>query len=211
MSGKTSNCPSCGAPVKFAWSSAVQTACPFCKSILVRHDVDLEKVGEVADLPEDASPIQIMTSGQVDNLAFTVIGRIRYEWAQGGWNEWHLLFNNQRSGWLSDAQLEYAVSMVAAPPVKFPEAKQIKRGQAYQFNGAEFVVTHKTKARYIGFEGELPFRTDDRSEMVFADLRTTDGRFATIDYSEDPPLFFAGRFVTFDELRLQGLREFEGW
>lgn len=211
MSGRTSNCPACGAPVKFAWSSAVQSACPYCKAILVRHDVDLEKVGEVADLPQDASPIQLMASGQVDNLAFTVIGRIRYEWAQGSWNEWHLLYNNQRTGWLSDAQLEYAVSMLAAPPVQFPNAKQIKRGQSFQFNGAEFVVTHKTKARYIGFEGELPFRTDDRSEMVFADLRTTDGRFATIDYSENPPLFFLGRFVTFDELKLQGLREFEGW
>lgn len=177
----------------------------------MRHDVDLEKVGEVADLPQDASPIQLMASGQVDNLTFTVIGRIRYEWAQGSWNEWHLLYNNQRTGWLSDAQLEYAVSMLAAPPVQFPNAKQIKRGQSFQFNGAEFVVTHKTKARYIGFEGELPFRTDDRSEMVFADLRTTDGRFATIDYSENPPLFFLGRFVTFDELKLQGLREFEGW
>lgn len=211
MNGRTASCPGCGAPVKFAWSSAVQTACPYCKAILVRHDVDLEKVGEVADLPEDASPIQLMTSGQLDNLAFTVIGRIRYEWAQGSWNEWHLLFSNQRSGWLSDAQLEYAVSMVAAPPAPFPPANQLKRGQTFQLNNAQFMVTHMTKARYVGFEGELPFRTDERDEILFADLRTHDGRFATIDYSEEPPLLFMGRFVTFDELKLQGLREFEGW
>lgn len=211
MSGRTASCPGCGAPVKFAWSSAVQTACPYCKAILVRHDVDLEKVGEVADLPQDASPIQIMTSGQVDNRAFTVIGRIRYEWEQGSWNEWHLLFNDQNSGWLSDAQLEYAVSYAAAPPVKFPPAGEIRRGQTFRLNDADFVVTHLTKARYIGFEGELPFRTDQRDEILFVDLRTHDGRFGTIDYSEEPPLLFLGRAVGFDELKMQGLREFEGW
>ena len=46
---------------------------------------------------------------------------------------------------------------------------------------------------------------------TFADLRTPDARFATIDYSEHPPLFFAGEFVAFDGLQMQGLREFEGW
>jgi len=168
-------------------------------------------VGEVADLPADASPIQLMASGQVDNFSFTVIGRIRYEWEQGSWNEWHLLYNNQRSGWLSDAQLEYAISVLTPPPFQLPNPRQIKRGQSFSFHGADFIVTHKTKARYAGFEGELPFRTDDRSETVFADLRSYDGRFATIDYSENPPLLFTGRFVTFDELKLQGLREFEGW
>jgi hypothetical protein len=36
-------------------------------------------------------------------------------------------------------------------------------------------------------------------------------RFATVDYSESPPLFFTGEFVDFDALALAGLREFDGW
>src|SRR5712671_322400 len=63
MSAPAANCPNCGAPIVFRWSSAVQTTCEFCHSILVRTDVDLEKVGEVADLPPDASPIQIGSEG----------------------------------------------------------------------------------------------------------------------------------------------------
>jgi hypothetical protein len=42
-------------------------------------------------------------------------------------------------------------------------------------------------------------------------MRTGDGRFATIDYSEDPPLLFTGEAVEFDDLKLRSLREFEGW
>ena len=59
MSQPAANCPSCGAPVQFRWSSAVQTVCPFCHSILVRADLDLKNVGKVADLPPDPSPISL--------------------------------------------------------------------------------------------------------------------------------------------------------
>ncbi len=208
---RAANCPACGAPVTFAWSSAVQTACPFCRAILVRHDVDLTKVGEVADLPPDASPIQLMTEGVFDNRRFTVIGRIRYEWEQGNWNEWHLLFNDQTSGWLSDAQADYAVSFLTASPVAFPAAGELPVGRVFQFGDAQFQVTHLTQVRYVGFEGELPFTTSDREYFLSADLRTRDARFATIDYSENPPLLFTGRFATFAELKLTNLREFEGW
>lgn len=205
------NCPACGAPVTFMWSSAVQTACPYCKAILVRHDVNIEKVGEVADLPRDASPIQILTEGIFDNRRFMVIGRIVYEWEQGGWNEWHIAFDDGRSGWLSDAQAEYAVSFQVAPQGPLPSVDEVRRGLAVQWGGLNYIITHRTEAAYVGFEGELPFRTTDRARMVFADLRTPDARFGTIDYSEDAPLLFMGRQVDFDELQLRNLRMFEGW
>ena len=63
MSQPTATCPNCGAQIRFRWSSAIQTTCEYCKSILVRHDVNLTKVGQVADLPPDISPIQIGTEG----------------------------------------------------------------------------------------------------------------------------------------------------
>ena len=34
MSQPASNCPNCGATIRFRFSSAVQTVCEFCKSIL---------------------------------------------------------------------------------------------------------------------------------------------------------------------------------
>jgi hypothetical protein len=211
MSAPTANCPNCGAPVTFRWSSAVQTTCEFCHSILVRTDVDLKKVGEVADLPADASPIQIGTEGVYQNKGFVVIGRILYEYEQGGWNEWHVVYNDSTSGWLSDAQLEYDVSSSATPPSALPPAEQVTRGQTFQWSGKTFQVTSLTKARYKGVQGELPFEYWDKTDLIFADLRTSDGEFATIDYSENPPLLFRGRAVEFDDLHFKNLRLFEGW
>lgn len=50
MTQPEGTCPNCGAKIVFRWSSSVQTVCEYCKSILVRTDVDLQKVGQVADL-----------------------------------------------------------------------------------------------------------------------------------------------------------------
>jgi hypothetical protein len=211
VSRRTADCPACGAKIEFQWSSAVQSACPYCRSILVRHDVDLERVGEVADLPPDASPIQIGTEGVHGAKGFVVIGRIRYEWEAGGWNEWHLIHNDGTSGWLSDAQAEYAVSRLVEPPAPLPAADSLRPGTSFRFSGGEYFVSTITRARYVGFEGELPFRTTERDEMRFADLRSPGAQFGTIDYSEDPPLLFLGEAVSFDSLRLKNLREFEGW
>lgn len=209
---RKANCPSCGAPVEFRFAQAVQASCPYCQSVLVRTGVDVETAGKVAALPPDPSPIQLYTEGVVDGRGFQVIGRLTYEYEQGLWNEWHLLFNDHKTGWLADAQAQYAFSTLAAPPAPLPDAKKLKPGMSFRWPQGEFTLTHITKARYVGFEGELPFPTEGRhEETVFADLKSASAAFATIDYSETPPLLFMGRIVTFDELRLKNLKTFEGW
>jgi hypothetical protein len=197
--------------VEFAWSSAVQTTCAHCRSVVVRHDVDLKAIGEVSDLPEDSSPIQIGVEGAIDNRSFRVVGRIVYEYDDGGWNEWHLVFSDQRSGWLSDAQAEYAVSELATPKKPLPAMTDISVGRKISHGGEALTVTTITVARYKGVEGELPFEYWGRGEVTFVDLRSHDGDFGTIDYSETPPLLFVGRFVDYDALSLRGVRTFPGW
>lgn len=205
------NCPNCGAAIKFLYAQSVQTVCEFCRSILVRHDVNLERVGEVAEVPPDASPLQIGAEGIYGNKAFVVVGRIMYEYEAGGWNEWHLVFNDGSRGWLSDAQLDYAVSFLNARPPKLPRSNEVKVGQRYQWGGVAYIVTTLTRARYRGVQGELPFQYWDKEQVTFADLRSKDEQFATIDYSDEPPLQFLGRFVEFDDLKLRNLRLFEEW
>src|SRR5262249_488995 len=165
MSAPQSNCPSCGAPVQFRWSSAVQTVCPFCRSILVRDDLKLENVGVVADLPPDPSPICLMTEGVYRGKSFQVIGRILYEWDDGAWNEWHIGFSDGTSGWLSDAQLQYAISFRADPRTPLPPAEQVFPGKRLPFGQIEYQVSTITTALYKGVEGELPFAYYDKSAM----------------------------------------------
>ena len=208
MTQPTANCPNCGAKITFRWSSSVQTVCEYCKSVLIRTDIDLQKVGTVADLPPDSSPIQIGTEGTYGKRSFVVIGRILYEYDQGGWNEWHVVMNDGASGWLSDAQLDYVVTF---PATGQTIPRECKVGQNYTWENQAYTVSTITKAHYRGVEGELPFQYWDKSDVVFIDLMSHSQKFATIDYSEDPPLLFLGEAVEFEDLKLKNLRSFEGW
>lgn len=210
MSQPNAFCPNCGAPVQFLWSSAVQTTCAFCSSILVRSDVDIRKVGTVADLPPDASPIQILTEGNWRGRNFQIIGRIIYEYDLGVWNEWHAVFSDGTSGWISDAQANYAISFLQ-PPQQLPKVAEAYRGQKFTFLNVQYEVTSRNLAMYRGVQGELPFQFWDKAQMIFVDLRSNTGQFATLDYSENPPLLFIGEAVEFEDLHLKNIREFEGW
>jgi hypothetical protein len=211
MSQPVANCPSCGAPVQFRWSSAAQTVCPFCRSILVRDDLDLKNVGKVADLPPDPSPISLWTEGTYRGKSFQVLGRIIYAWENGGWNEWHIVFSDGSSGWLSDAQLQYAVSFLVNPGTALPGPAEVSRGAHFTFSQIDYEVATRTRASYKGVEGELPFPFYGKLDMLFADLKTAGRAFGTLDYSDPAPLLFLGEWVEFEELQFKNLRQFEGW
>ncbi len=206
MARPAASCPNCSAPLEFRWSSAVQTVCPHCRSVVVRRDVNLEAVGVVADLPLAGSPIQIGTRGRFEGDAFTVTGRIAYEYEHGTWNEWHLAFADGSSGWLSDAQAEYAVSRLVQTNRPLPSAADLRVGSRFTWEDISFQVTTLTKARYRGVDGELPFEYWDKNEVRFVDLKSADGHLATIDSSEAPPLLFLGVYTEFDALELKDLR-----
>ena len=215
VTSRSAACPNCGATITFRWSSAVQTICPYCKAVLVRRDLDLEKVGTVSDLPPTASPIQLGTEGKFEGDAFVVVGRIVYQYERGGWNEWYLRTMRGTGAWLSDAQGDLAISTPAKNSAALPAADVLQVGQSYSIDGMRFRVASLTRARYAGVEGELPFTTWDRSESLFADLDsdgTGDGlRFATIDYSDDAPVAYVGTYVELEQLAARNLRRFEGW
>ena len=211
MSAVSASCPNCGATIVFRWAQAVQTTCEYCRSILVRHDLALEKVGESAIVPLTPSPLQLGTEGSWRDASFTVIGRLVYAWERGGWSEWHLRLGNDASAWLSDAQAEYVVTSQVTPEAALPAAAAARPGWKLTQGHEQYEVTTITRARYVGTEGELPFTSWEREEVTFADLRSARGGFATIDYSENPALLYTGEAVELSQLVLRNLRTFEGW
>jgi len=59
-------------------------------------------------------------------------------------------------------------------------------------------------AELISAEGELPWTPDAGASYEYADLTSGDRRFATIDYSEEPPVVFKGVETTLPELGITG-------
>jgi len=208
---RTTNCPSCGAKIVFQSAASILAVCDYCRSTLVRRDLDIENIGKMAELQRDGSPLQLRAEGTYRQVHFAIVGRIQLRYEQGLWNEWYLLFDDMRRGWLGEAQGTYAVSFLTELPEKPPAFQELKVGQQLALEGKVFEVRDLQSALCIGGEGELPFQVGPGYEVPAADLVGNENTFATIDYSEEEPLVFMGEYVEFDQLQLSGLTEFDGW
>lgn len=198
-------CPSCGAPVVFRSASSIFAVCEYCSSTLVRHDQALEDIGKMAALVEDRSPLQLGTEGSYRGVHFALIGRIQLKYSQGYWNEWHLLFDDARTGWLSEAAGEYVLTFAEPVMEPIPDFDVLQVGQRFVLSSQVWTVSNLERAECVAGEGELPFKVGAGYPLLAADLRSA-AQFATLDYSETPPLLFVGEAVDPRALNLSGLR-----
>ncbi len=205
----TARCPSCGAPVEFKSVASVLAVCDYCHSTLVREGEELANLGKMADLIEDRSPLQRGAEGRWKGRRFGLIGRIQLRWEQGLWNEWHLLFDDGKSGWLSESGGEYVISEPTWQPDAQPPFSKLHVGQGLTIGGHPYTITNVLTAECVAGEGELPFKVGPGYAAPVADLRDETGGFATLDYSDDPakPLVFVGESVEFKSLAWNNLRQ----
>ena len=199
-------CPSCGAPVVFKSAASIFAVCEYCQSTLVRHDQALEDIGKMAALVEDRSPLQLGAEGQYKGVHFALIGRIQIKYSQGTWNEWHLLFDDMRTGWLSEAAGEYVLTFATYVEEALPTFVELKIGQRLVLASQAWTVSNIEEAECIAGQGELPFTVGAGYPVAAVDLRNK-ANFSTLDFSETPPLLFVGEAVAFSSLQMSNLRQ----
>lgn len=206
---KKVNCPSCGAEVVFASSVSVFAVCGHCRTMMVRHDVDLETLGTMAQLPDDVSPLMIGTRGRHGKDHFEVIGRLKVAWSEGYWNEWFLRFDDGRPGWLAEAMGFFMLSFEEPDTKVIPPLSKVAVGKSFSVApDRTFFVHDLRETTCVGSEGELPFRAPAGRRTTSVDLSGGNGAFANIEYSADDGVrLYAGRYVTFDDIDWSNLRD----
>ncbi len=202
-------CPSCGAPVQFRSSASVMAVCEYCQTTILREGESIQDQGKMSAVLEDYSPLQIGSSGVLEGVGFSLVGRIQLQYADGFWNEWYLQFDDGSNGWLSDASGQYSFTRhkgVFAGALQF---EQLTVNQAILYQSVYFRVTDHRTAACTGGQGELPFVVGQGWQSSVVDLRFQ-ARFMSLDYSDGyPPQIYEGRAVTLPGLKIQLLREVE--
>ena len=160
----------------------------------------------MAALVEDRSPLQLGAEGSYKGVHFALIGRIQIKYSQGIWNEWHLLFDDMRTGWLSEAGGEYVLTFAQFVAEALPQFDSLKIGQRFVLASQTWTVSNIENAECVAGQGELPFKVGAGYPVAAVDLRNQ-ANFATLDYSETPPLLFVGEAVDFKSLKMANLRD----
>ncbi|MFO1518315.1 MAG: DUF4178 domain-containing protein [bacterium] len=197
--------------MKFQSAASIFSVCPYCRSMLVRKDLSLESLGKMAILQEDMSPLQIGTQGRFEKVSFSVIGRLKIRWDDGYWNEWCLLMDDARTGWLAEAQGFYMVSFAHEIPKDLPPASELTTGSTLVLDRQPYEVDDRRKCWCEGSEGELPFKAPQGKEMFNVDLTGPGEKFASLSFTDEGCELYVGRYVEFEELRFTQLRPLNGW
>lgn len=212
------NCPNCGAEVGFRSAALPARVCDRCRTLLVRNDTGVLAVGQSAALPFDVSPVRIGMRGRVDEQPFEVIGRVRWAWTDGAWNEWLLLFGDGSHGWLGEAMGEFMLqrerpfSQVQTRALKdIAKGEDAVPGREVTLDARKLTIGDARDVICIAAEGELPFTPTPGWKLYSVDLRGPNGECATLQRDALTTSFYQGRYVTLAELAPTGLRAIEGW
>lgn len=205
-----SQCPACGAKVQFRAGSSLLVICEYCRSNLLRQDQDVENLGKMAELLPDNTLLQIGSSGYHLQAHFSVIGRVQFQHACGVWNEWHVLFDSGKTGWLSESSGAYVMSAEAdKSAVPDLPLSRYQPELSVPIQGKRLTVTRIEQADCIAGQGELPKALITGKTSHFVELSDAQ-TYATLEFSgEQAPTLFIGMPVALEHLHLAHLRDME--
>ena len=204
-------CPGCGAPVEFRSAQSTHAVCAYCQSAVVRSGEALSRIGRVAELFSDFSPLRLQASGRFQGRAFTLVGRLQYHHAAGRWTEWQALLDGGGAAFLSEDNGAYVFTLPDSAARALPPPGRLRVGATTAINGKPFSIASNQQVSLLSAQGELAHLPALGTPFAMVELRSADGEVLAIDYGPalggGAPQVTRGRAVRLDELALTGLKD----
>jgi hypothetical protein len=178
---------------------------------VVRDGETLSRLGKMAELFDDHSPLRLMASGRFDKQGFTLVGRLQYRYGEGTWSEWIALQDDGSFAWLSEDNGAYVYSQASNLKRETPSPDKLRLNMQTAVNGEPFTVTSNQNVALMAAQGELPHLPALGASFAMVELRSDRGHVLSIDYGPtllgQPAAISLGRTVQLDELKMSGLAD----
>ena len=120
------HCPSCGAELQPDTRLAHLVVCEFCDSAIVLDEKAARVSGKMAVLAQTPGPLYVGGTGRLMERDFAVLGRVRYGYSKGYWDEWYLAFEDGSAAWISEDENEFTLETAAqeeSSPIDYAAAE----------------------------------------------------------------------------------------
>lgn len=180
---KQLDCQTCGAPLQIENQFIRAVTCQFCgASYMVSGSDNLETKGTSAKLADYPSRLDIGQTGVIQGRGFQVLGRIRYTYDEGFWEEWQISWNDEQApSWLEEDEGYWTLYKRERVRSAIPAPEQIRVGSTIDVNGSDMFVTEKRTARMLGSEGQFSMTLPLAGDFTYIE-GTANGQAASVTF-----------------------------
>lgn len=201
MNKSAFECPSCGAALALANRFSKVVICQYCDQTSYVDTGGLSPKGRSGKLIESFSILFVGASGTLEGKRFRVLGRLRYEYYGGFWDEWFLEMEEGKFLWLQEDEGTFVAFQKKQIDSELPDISQFSVGTSLELGGRRIFITEKLEATIVGGEGELFFRVLPGQNVSCIDGNSSGSQVA-IEITPNEIELCIGREVSIDDLIL---------
>lgn len=212
------SCPQCGTPTQGGLPGLPLVTCGTCNALLMVKGGRITNVGDSGTMPFDVSPLQLGAKLAVEGQRGSIVGRERWAWERGSWNEWLLDFGGGKFAWVAEEAGFYMVMGAIEPRAdvthrltELGASGKSALGENVQLYNKRYVVADIKEVRCVASEGHLPEPVPTKFQRRSLDLRSKSGSVVTWQSDANSSGGWVGKYYRLCELSPDRLRRFDGW
>jgi len=180
------NCTTCGAPLKIENQFVRSVTCQFCGSAYIVSGSDgLNEAGKTTSLADYPSRLSVGSQGVIKGRSFTVLGRVRYTYDEGFWDEWQIEWHDGAPpDWLEEDEGYWTLYKRERVRSQIPPIDQISVGSTYKINNHDVFITEKRTGKMMGSEGQFSSVLPIQETFGYAS-GSADGGLVSVNYWQD--------------------------
>ena len=188
---KSKNCPQCGDALELHFKYSKLVKCLSCGSSIFLEDDVVKLIGESSVLSPEPSLIELHKAFTYKNKSYLPLGKIRYSYGRGFWEEWFLKGERNKEFWLSIDEGDFVLQEKVKLSLPFKRDSSFTVGAKY----GQYIVTEKGQGRCVGFKGELPDEIHIGDVHQYVHLTQGGGNLMTLEFSNQKTKTFNNQKV----------------
>ncbi len=178
MAEKHFNCPSCASAITPEYRFTKTVTCPYCQTPSHLSNGEITIQGEPIALADYGSIFAVGQTGKMNGEAIKVLGRIRFVYPDGVWDEWLIRKDSdmEKEYWLQEDEGGFTLfekTIDIGEAYGKVEHSMFEVGERYPSPGGAagnwYFCSEKNVAEVLGSEGELPYYAKPGEQANFVD------------------------------------------
>lgn len=189
-------CPSCGAEQRLVNPGAVSVQCSYCDAIMMLVERDWKPTGKKSRLSQGFSRLYCGALCTINKQEYRVVGRVRYSYGKGFWDEWYALTETGVGKWITEDDHEFSIQTEVESVNISSTIHKLSIGDEIVIDEQTYRILEIGEAVCLGLEGELPKGILPDERYRYADGGSLDGTYSLgIEYDDTTPTIFVGPWI----------------